>query len=267
MSLTRRLRGRTSLEVAVDRSRTGTGFSKSARDAFAAARSSYEAIFQTMASFIDGDGGAAHVSADGIDARPFEWQVTGALRVDLRSSGRFPLYLTAGGGFARSDGDAAQVTLVNEYSFNPVNVRSGLHNTFDEIDRIVVHARSPALRALVTLGAGTSRRLSQRSGIELDVRASISRPSVVVTVDASPHVALVANDPDSQRSGIFGFSGSEMTPSMTDPVTVMLFDSNQALFSTYPSSLSGPAVSDLQTFSGHGLQVNTTFRAGIYYRF
>jgi hypothetical protein len=174
--------------------------------------------------------------------------------------------VTAGGGLIRSVGQDAAVTLVNEYAFNPVNFRSALHNAFAEVDRVVLHVRGPRYRPLAIFGIGTSQRLTARSGIDLDVRAGISRPSATVTVDAAPGVALVS-DPDLFRSGIMSVSGTPFTFPVLDPITVMLFNSNAETTPRWPSSLSGPAVTAMQTFSGHSLQVNAVFRFGLYYRF
>jgi hypothetical protein len=50
-------------------------------------------------------------------------------------------------------------------------------------------------------------------------------------------------------------------------VTSIVFDSNRELSRDFPSSLSGPAIKDLQVFKGSDIHVSVALRLGLYCRF
>ena len=118
-----------------------------------------------------------------------------------------------------------------------------------ETDTVTVKVSSRENVPVGVLGGGFKYSVSARQGVRVDVRVHLSDNPVEVLVDANPSVATA--------TPIFAISTGR-TPSIQ-------FSNNASPGSR--SSLSGPAVSNLKTFEGSGVQTQIKVAVGYYFRF
>src|SRR5262245_13237755 len=166
---------------------------------------------------------------------------TGVMTVDLLTHGRL-IPFVAGGGGVISNGDSPGVTVLGNYAFSIVGVVP-IHET----DRVAVRVTENDHSTVGVFGGGIRYAASPRWGVRMDVRAIAGGGKTDTIVDATPSV--VTGTPA-------GVIFSSTAPSIQ--------------FSSVPSvftSLSGPAISSLRTFTGSGSAVRTNLTGGVYFRF
>jgi len=242
---TRRLASRLSLEFAFDVSPTSVEFTDEAHDAiqdasdtfidawtgFLAASTSVDRSLSSNATFTEGSGGQILVS--------------GALRYDVFPHGRVAPYLTAGIGSVSGYGDAPSATLTGQYGF-----RCGVDAAqFRETDIVNVHVTPDQNGIAGIFGAGFDYDLSSRHAVRVDLRFVVSGATSDISVDANPTV-------------------STFTPAFA----ISTFTNPSVQFSNNPSTnrmttLSGPAIAELQTFNGSGSSVRLNLSVGYVMRF
>jgi hypothetical protein len=200
----------------------------------------WNAIIATGAGlFLDGSASSISTLTDGTRTR--DTALTGTANIELMPRARLVPYLTAGGGVVLRSGDLPAATLTGNYQFRFFGLAP-----LNESDVVKVHfaARNTPVGVF---GGGLKYALSGRQGVRVDMRVHMGRNSVDTRVDAQP--ARVTGTP--------AFS----IPSPTQPALV---------FSNSPvtrSSLSGPAIADLKTFTGSGSDIQSSLSVGYFVRF
>jgi hypothetical protein len=109
------------------------------------------------------------------------------------------------------------------------------------------------------LGGGVKYHVSPRWGIRLDARVSLSQNAASTVLDATPNVAL-------------GLLPAGRTLFNADPTIVFSNNSSDPLpllgvTAVAASTLTGPAMTGLRTFSGSGVSSHTNITAGMFWRF
>jgi hypothetical protein len=176
------------------------------------------------------------------DANSRRTSVTAVINMAPPVTGRVVPYATAGAGALLLSGDLPAVTLTGTYRFSFLGAAP-----FSESDVVKVHYASKDAVPVGVLGGGVKYTLSQRQGLRLDVRVQLSPNSLDTLVDARP--TSVTGTP------------TFVIPSATTPSLVF---SNTA---ATRSNLSGPAITNLKTFTGSGLDVQTHLTVGYFLRF
>ena len=242
--LTRRFGARYSAELNVDYARTPLRFSETALDGIEASRRTFVNAFRGL--FLSGPSSNPTVTATAAitEGAGYELLTTGVFGVDLMTRGRLIPYVVGGGGVARSAGKAPSAALVGNYSFPiPFSSAPGI----DETDRVTIRVVPRATSPVGVFGGGVRYAASRRWGVRGDVRVFAGGGRQDVQIDANPSVA---------RSSVGVILISPTTPSA-------VFSSSAAV----TSSLTGPAISGLRTFTGSGSALRTNISAGIYLRF
>lgn len=240
----RRFGSRYFAEGTVDFANTALTFTQSALDGIEATRSTFISAFRGL--FISGPSPNPTVTATTTitEGSGHELLTTGVFGVDLLTHGRLIPYVVGGAGVAHVTGDLPSATITGNYTF-PVPL--GGITAINETDRMTIRVAQEANAAVGVFGGGFRYEASPRWGMRGDVRMNIGGGSSDVLIDASP-------------GGVTGTNGiiliSPTTPS--------------AVFSTSTvvnSSLTGPVISGLKTFSGSGSSLRTNVTGGIYFRF
>jgi hypothetical protein len=167
---------------------------------------------------------------------------TGAAVIDLFKAGRVRPYVTAGGGLLSESSSMPNVTLVGSY---------GGPNAL-EIDTVHLSYTQPSNHvATGVIGAGIKISLTSHLGIRLDARAYLYRNPFTNLLDAN-HL----NTPDA--AWVVKATGGTSVPFLQE-----LSGPGLAAYST----LSGPAISGLQTYVGSGTQRQLFLTLGCLWRF
>jgi hypothetical protein len=167
---------------------------------------------------------------------------TGAVNFALPVNGRLVPYATAGAGVLMRSGDLPSATLTGNYQFRFVGI-----SPFNESDVVTVHFAAKDAAPVGLFGGGVRYALSSRQGLRVDVRVHLSPNALDTQVDAHPSAVI----------GTPAFSIN----SATTPTVV--FSNTSAT----RSNLTGPAITDLKTFAGSGLNVQTNLTVGYFVRF
>jgi hypothetical protein len=243
--LSRRLTPRISAEFGVDSTAASVKMSGPALAGIEATRAS----FTTMWSALIATGSTIFLSPAvtstttlARDADNRRTSVTGVMNIALPVNGRAVPYATAGAGVLLRSGDLPAATLTGNYQFRFLGGAP-----FNQSDVVKVHYASKGTAPVGVLGGGVKYTLSERQGLRLDVRTQLSRNSIDTLVDAQP----------TSVSGTPTF----VIPSATTPSLVF---SNTA---ATRSNLSGPAIGNLKTFTGSGLDIHTNLTVGYSVRF
>jgi hypothetical protein len=211
------------------------------------------AIETTSTSFVQAFDSLSWIGFAGVDSNVTihregggQLNATGALTVNLLTGHRWTPYATIGGGVVSSVGDMPHATLVGKYQVVDIFLESGTI-LVDDTDTVNVrYEMNPA--PILLLGGGFKFDLSPRAGIRGDVRFGIAsnRGRVVIDTEAS-------------HAGVSYFS------------TVLVGRNSTAVFSSPGNarqpSLSGPALSGFETFTGTRYQVDTAITVGYFTRF
>lgn len=176
----------------------------------------------------------------------------GALLINLRTSGNVIPYATVGASLISTIGRRPSATLAGNYQFRAVNA------PMNESDSVTVRDARDAHTVAGILGAGVKYNVSPRWGIRLDARVSLSKNTAGTALDASPSVVM-----GGLPAGRFLFLAPTtiMFSNSTLPVT------NQGVTVAGSSTLTGPALTGVRTFSGSGVSSHTNLAAGVFWRF
>jgi outer membrane protein W len=245
---------RLSAELSVDYSLARIQISQANRDAIDATRSSFVAAFNGL---ITGNPSRVlkNLTSTAVLEKGSAHQLfsSGALIIHLRTIGDVTPYATVGAGVISTVGKMPTATLTGNYQFlNP----SG--SPIDETDTVTVRAERDDWKAAGVVGGGLKYQATPHWGIRIDARVSLSRNNSNTSLDATPNVSLgqlpagrglVNADPTIQ------FSNS------SEPVTTL------GVTSVAASTLTGPAISGLRTWSGRGVSSHSNITVGAFWRF
>jgi hypothetical protein len=178
------------------------------------------------------------------DGRGRQSLTTGALNINLRTSGKLVPYATAGAGFLVTTGEAPSASLTGHYQFQ----------TLDQIpvnETDTVRLRSSVDNGPVfVVGGGLRYFVSPRWGIRVDIRGLFNRVTTTTFVDATPSVMSASPS-----------APAIVAASLTTPAVQF---SNNVIFG--PSSLARP-LNDFRGFEGSGVQKQVNTTAGVFFRF
>jgi hypothetical protein len=181
---------------------------------------------------------------------------SGALIINLRTTGDVIPYATVGASLISTTGKMPSATLRGNYQFL-LDAGGGPINETDSVT--VRDARNDRTVAGI-LGGGVKYHVSPRWGIRLDARVSLSKNPASTVLDATPNVALGL-----LPAGRNFFPGVDPTiqfsNNSSDPTTA------RGVTAVGASTLTGPALTGLRTFSGSGVSSHTNITAGIFWRF
>ena len=240
----RRIGSRYFAEATVDFAHTPLRFSQKALDGIEASRATFVTAFRDL--FMSGPSPNPNVTApvDLNEGSGREVITTGVFGVDLLTRGRLIPYVVGGGGVAHVTGDPPSATITGNYGFTipfpgvpPVN----------ETDKLAIRLTQDANSPVAVFGGGFRFVVSPRWGVRFDVRASVGGGASDVVIDATPSVT----------------TGSPSVLLVTPTIPSAVFSTS----TTQNSSLSGPVISGLKTFSGSGSSLRTNVVGGVYFRF
>ncbi len=177
---------------------------------------------------------------------------SGALLINLRTTGDVIPYATVGASLISTIGRMPSATLAGNYQFLSVGA------PMNESDTVTVRDARDAHTVAGILGGGVKYNVSPRWGIRLDARVSLSKNTAGTTLDATPNVVM-----GGLPAGRFLFLA---------PTTIMFSNSTlpvtgQGVTVVGISTLTGPALTGFRTFSGSGVSSHTNIAAGIFWRF
>jgi hypothetical protein len=167
---------------------------------------------------------------------------TGALIVNLMTSGRVIPYVSAGAGLAANISGTPSASLEGNYQFQAIG-----RYPMSETDSVTLRTAIDESAGGV-FGGGLKFSLSQRWGLRFDVRAFVNKVSVETMLDTHSR-------PSSATPS--GAAASLSTPSLQ-------FSNNSGLGS---SSLADPPLAAFRTFAGRGWQTRRNFSGGLFLRF
>src|SRR5207248_222970 len=174
--------------------------------------------------------------------------------INLRASGRVIPYATVGASLISTIGKMPSATLAGNYQFlNP----SG--SPIDETDRVTVRDARDSRTIAGILGGGAKYHVSPRWGIRLDARMSLSKNAASTALDATPNVALGLLP--AGRAVLNAGPTIVFSNNSSDPVTAT------GVTAVAASTLTGPPMSGVRTFSGSGVSSHTSITAGIFWKF
>lgn len=240
----RRIGSRYFAEATVDFARTPLTFSQKALDGIEASRATFVTAFRGL--FVSGPSANPDVTAtlDLNEGSGWEVTTTGVFGVDLLTRGRLIPYVVGGAGVTHITGGSPSATITGNYGFTipfpgvpPVN----------ETDTLAIRMTRDSNSPVGVFGGGFRYVASPRWGVRFDVRASVGGGASDVLIDATPSVA----------------KGSPTVVLVTPTIPSAVFSTG----TTQDSSLSGPAISGLKTFSGSGSSLRTNVVGGVYFRF
>lgn len=178
---------------------------------------------------------------------------SGMLIANLRTTGDIIPYATIGAGLISIAGERPSATIRGNYQFLLPNGAP-----IDETDTVTVREDGDHTFAGI-LGGGVKYRVSPRWGIRLGVRVALSKNAANTVVDASPSVAL--GQQPVGRGVLGGEPSIQFSNNSSDPVTAL------GVTAVAASTLTGPVITGLRTFSGSGVSTHTNIAAGIFWRF
>ena len=245
---------RLSAELSVDYSLARLQITQANSDSIEATRASFIAAFNGLITSNPGRVLKSLTSTAALDdGSAHQLFTSGALVINLMTSGRIIPYATVGASLNAITGTLPSATLKGNYQF-----QNASGSQINESDNVTVRDARAGRSVAGILGGGVKYHVSPRWGIRLDARVSLSKNSAGTVLDATPNVVLgtlpagraaLNADPTIQ----FGNS--------TDPVTAL------GVTAVAASTLTGPAMTGLRTFSGSGVSSHTNITAGIFWRF
>lgn len=248
----RHFAGRYAAEFALDYASTPLEFTAKAVDGIDATRSSFITAWNALIA--TGPFATPKVTATNDLRRSGGHQLltTGVLTVDLVTRGRLIPYVEGGGGVVSNGGDAPTATVKGTYMFSAPSTLStnfGVAFPVNETDKVTIGVAPRDHEMVGVFGGGVRYAASSRWGIRADVRVHVGGGKVDTMLDASPNVAT-------------GTPAGAIS-SITNP-SIQFTDNPSA---GLQSTLSGPAITGLRTFTGSGTAIRTNVAAGIYWRF
>jgi hypothetical protein len=179
---------------------------------------------------------------------------SGAVNINLMTSGTLIPYVTVGAGVASMTGGLPSATLTGNYQF-----LSGTapFPPVDETDNVTVHDARRRHTLAGVLGGGVKYHVSTRWGVRFDARVALSKAAANTDLDATPNVAR--GTPAGR--GALGGTPSIQFSNTTDPVTSM------GVTAVATSSLTGPPLRRHRTFTGSGALASANATIGVFWRF
>jgi hypothetical protein len=239
--LSRVVSPRYSIEFDFDWSRRALALTSETADDIEQTRATFNSGFTGLVNTIPQTGLRVGASADIPESGGGQTSLTGALLISLARRGRFAVHAIGGGGLVVNGSRTLDVTMRGTYAFN-------IFGTFpiNESDTVTIHFADRKTSGVAIFGGGFTYG-SPRRGLRTDVRGLAGSSGVTTSVDASPSQQRV--------------SPASVLPSLTSP---------SIQFSTttgVPTSLSGSAISRLETFGGGGLDFRVELTVGYFFRF
>ena len=174
---------------------------------------------------------------------------SGALIINLRTSGSLIPYAAVGASMISTIGSRPTASLEGNYQFfltngGPVNETDSVTVRDDRDDRTVAGL----------VGGGVKYHVSSRWGIQFDARVSFSSNAASTVLDATPTVApgLPAGR---------GVLNAEPTIQFSNTSSSL---TSQGVTAVAASTLTGPAMAGVRTFSGSGVTSHTNITGGIF---
>jgi hypothetical protein len=178
---------------------------------------------------------------------------SGAVNINLTTSGAFIPYVTVGVGVVRLTGDLPNATLTGNYQF-----RLGSGPPIDETDTVTVYDARTRHAIAGVLGGGVKYHVSSRWGLRFDARVALSKVAANTDLNATPNVARLT---PAGRGALGGNPSIQFSNNSTDPVTSM------GVTAVGASSLTGPPLSGYRTFTGRGAMSRANVTIGVFLRF
>jgi hypothetical protein len=188
--------------------------------------------------------------ADGSARQVF---TSGAVNINLTTSGALIPYVTVGAGVASLTGDLPSAELTGNYQF-----LLGSGPPIDETDTVTVHDARTRHTLAGVLGGGVKYHISSRWGLRFDARVALSKAVANTDLDATPNVARLT---PAGRGALGGSPSIQFSNNFTDPVTSM------GVTAVAASSLMGPPLSGHRTFTGSGITSQANVTIGVFWRF
>ena len=243
--VSRRLTPRLRAAFVVESASEPLEFSASANTAIEATRASFERIWNGIIATGNGvlfTNSTVRGSAMTTDASGRIMYVTGGIEYQLTRDKRMVPFVSAAAGIARRTGSLPELTLTGTYQFQFITGAP-----LSEQDKVRVHFAADGSSPAGVFGAGFRYFMSARHGVRAEFRVHVSGGSVVTLVDAAP--LSVPGTP------------TFFISSATNPTLV---------FSNSPAvrgNLTGPAIANLETFTGSGTVVRANLGVGYFWRF
>jgi hypothetical protein len=242
MRVTRHVSSRFALEFNIDYADTQLRLTEDAEAAIETTRASFASAWRSfVAGTVPTVTSVAHVT----QGAGHQLITSGALRIGLGGTSRFRPYLTAGGGGMFVSGDSPSATLIGNY-----RISLGSTVNFDETDTVTIRTVTRDRAAIGVVGGGFTYEVTPRHGLRADARLHVGGPTVNTVIDATPASAT------SSTASVLFIVGSNPT---------IRFSTGGPL--TSPSSLSGPRIEGLETFTGSGTSRQVTVTIGYFVRF
>lgn len=174
---------------------------------------------------------------------------TGALTINLATQGSVIPYATVGAGIVSNRGDMPMGGVDGTYTLDILNAGILVLTENDSVR--VAYATDDSVFVAV-FGGGVKAMLSSRSGIRADVRVHAGSHTVQTLLSATPSHRLEP-DPMLQFALLWPVSPTVQVSNVSDPA--------------FPTSLSGPAQSQVETFSADGVFSQVLVSVGYFWRF
>jgi hypothetical protein len=229
------------------------------------AQANSDAIEATRASFISAFGGLITSNPSRVlksltstatleNGGGRELFTSGALIINLKTAGHIIPYAAVGASLISTTGTMPSATLKGNYQFsNP----SG--SPINETDTVTVRDARDERTVAGILGGGVKYHVGPRWGIRLDARVSLGKNTASTVLDATPNVALGLLP--AGRGLLNADPTIQFSNNSSDPVTAL------GVTAIAASTLTGPAVTGVRTFSGSGVSSQMNITAGIFWRF
>lgn len=243
--VTRDLTRRFAAEFNFDYSPTALRLTDAAGDGIEAARLTYIGTWNAVLATGATANRTVTSTSDVTEGDGRQLSLTGALRIRFLDTARLRPYATVGGGAVFYSGTTPGATLTGNYGFS----FAGLF-PFNERDVVTVKVRAKDRVPVGVFGGGIQYDASPRHGLRADVRVHVGADKVDTVVSANPSVTL--------QSPTFAIATAPGIPSIQ-------FSNSGSI--NRQSSLSGPAIADLPTFTGSGTQTQVYLTVGYFVRF
>ena len=255
VTLTRALSPRFSAELSVDYSMARLHIAERNRGAIEATRASFIPAFSDLIRFNPNRVlNTVTSTATLADGKGCQLVTSGALVVNLMTTGNIVPYALAGAGVISTSGDMASATLRGNYRFL---LPGGA--PIDETDSVTVRDERGGPTGAGILGGGLKYHASPRWGLRIDARVIVSGNMANTSLDAAPGVALGLLP---AGRGVLGAEPSiQFSNNSSDPVAAL------GVTAVASSTLTGPVMTGLRTFSGTGVVGHTNIRVGVFWRF
>ena len=254
VSVTRAFSPRISAEFSVDYNLARLQMTDANRDAVEATRASFIPAFTGMIRFNRNRVVQSITSTAALEGGGGRQIVTsGAVVVNLRSTGRVIPYVSGGAGLISITGTTPSVALQGNYQF-----LTAPGNPVDETDNVTVKDARDTHTLAGIVGGGVKYYVSPRWGIRIAARTSVFRNTANTTLDTAPIVTLGLQP---AGGGALGGDPSIQFSNTSSPVTV------GGVTGVMASTLTGPPITGHRTFSGSGVVNETSVTVGLLWRF